>query len=292
MTKGRVKRWVWYLVLGLGIVTGCVAYPYLRYFFFASDMSSSKSSIQVMGHRGASALAPENTLAAFRAAMPHAEVLELDVHLTRDDSVVVMHDPTVDRTTDGKGAIAELAYADLAALDAGSWLGEAFKGERVPTLAQVLDLVNGQRTVLIELKWPRNGIYHNLVPRVVELIRARKAETWVIVQSFEYKYLDELRRLAPDITAYQLLYGYLAFPPVYRDRSFHLGTFPIVEGVKGLAIYYKFLSPSLVEKIHGQGLKIIAWTVNDPFDIRRVANLGVDGIISDNPGAVKGELGL
>lgn len=255
-------------------------------------MSSVTQGIQVIGHRGAAALAPENTLAAFRMAMTSADVIELDVHLTADDSIVVMHDATVDRTTDGKSAIANLKYADIVALDAGSWFGEAFRGERVPTLAQVLDLVNGQRTMLIELKWPQQGTYKKLVSRVVDLIRQRKAESWVIVQSFEYAYLRELHQLAPEITCYQLLYGYISFPPVYMDRSFHVGSFPIVEGASGLAINYKFLSPALVEKFHNKGWKVVTWTVNDPADIRRVANLGVDGIISDNPGVVRSELGI
>lgn len=225
-------------------------------------------------------------------AMETADVIELDVHLTADDSILVMHDATVDRTTDGTGVIADLKYADIAALDAGSWFSDAFKGERVPTLAQVLDMVNGQRTVLIELKWPRNGIYKNLVTRVVELIRERKAESWVIVQSFEYAYLHELRQLAPEITCYQLLYGYISFPPVYMNRGFQLGSYPIVEGAKGLAINYKFLSPALVEKFRNQGWKVVAWTVNDPADMRRVINLGVDAVISDNPGLVRSEIGI
>ena len=285
-----MKKWV-----PVGLVTllimGCFAYPYLRFTFYDSGMVSGGTSVTIIGHRGAAAVAPENTLAAFRAAMPDADVLELDVHLTLDDSVVVMHDATVDRTTDGKGAMLELTIAEIAALDAGSWKGDEFKGEPVPTLAQVLDMVNGTRVVLVELKWPDQGIYKNLVSRVVQLIRDRKAESWVIVQSFEYEYLQQLRQLAPDITAYQLLYGYLSFPPVYMDRSFHVGSYPIVEGVKGLAINYNFLSPSLVTALHDQGLKAVTWTVNDPADIRRVANLGVDGIISDNPGAVRTALG-
>jgi glycerophosphoryl diester phosphodiesterase len=289
--KGRMKRLAVYLVFGIAIVTGCLAYPYLRFNFFNSDMSSGKSSIQAIAHRGVSALAPENTLGAFRLAMATADVIELDVHLTCDDSVVVMHDATIDRTTDGKGMIADLTYAELAALDAGSWFSGEFKGERVPSLAQVLDLVNGSRIVLIELKWPKKGIYRNLVTQVLKLIRERKAESWVIVQSFEYAYLRELYSVAPEVTTYQLLYGYLVFPPVYMNRNFHVGAYPVVEGVSGMAINYKFLSPSLVQEIHQKGLKIVAWTVNDPKDIRRAVNLGVDGIISDNPGVVRTEFG-
>lgn len=286
-----MKKGAAYSLLAFVFLAGCIGYPYLRFNFFSADMTSSPRNMQVIAHRGASGAAPENTLAAFRRALPDADVIELDVHLTADDSVVVMHDATVDRTTNGTGAIHELSSATIANLDAGSWFGDAFAGERVPTLDQVLDLVNGQRTVLIELKWPHQGIYLNLVRRVAETIREHRAESWVIVQSFEYRYLHELHLLAPDITFYQLVYGYRSFPPVYRDRTFHVGTFPTVEGASGLAIYYKFLSPQVVARYHAMGWKVVTWTVNDPGDIRRVANLGVDGIISDNPGVVRTELG-
>ncbi len=286
-----LKKWSAYSLPALAILAACIGYPYLRFSFFSADMTSSPGNIQVIAHRGASDAAPENTLAAFRLALSDADALELDVHLTADELVVVMHDATVDRTTTGTGALAEMTYATVATLDAGSWFGPAFANERVPTLDQVLDLVDGERTVLVELKWPQQGIYTNLVARVVDIIRKHKAESWVIVQSFEYEYLRELHTLAPDITFYQLVYGYRSFPPVYRDRTLHLGRFPAIEGASGLAIYYKFLSPQVIKKYHAMGRKVVTWTVNDPGDIRRVANLGVDGIISDNPGVVRMELG-
>ncbi len=246
----------------------------------------------VISHRGFSAQAPENTLAAFAEGMKQASIIELDVHLTKDDTVLVMHDNTVDRTTNGKGLIADLTYAEIAQMDAGSWFGQKFAGEKVPTLSQVLDLVRGQRTVLIELKWPKEGNYENLVAGVVDVIRNHRAEHWTIVQSFEYKYLEELHRIAPDITYYQLLYGTLSWPRSYYSREFHWGRYPIVEGIAGMAVNYHYLSPTMVASLKAKKLKVFTWTVNEPEDIRRVYNLGVDGIITDNPALVNRELNL
>lgn len=274
-------------------LAGAVAFPYLRFKMLSSEIQSGAMiHPAVISHRGFSAQAPENTLAAFGEGMKQASIIELDVHLTKDDIVVVMHDNTVDRTTNGKGLIADLTYAEIALLDAGSWFGQKFAGEKVPTLSQVLDLVGGQRTVLIELKWPEQGIYQNLVTKVVEVIRDHHAEQWTILQSFEYKYLAEINQMAPDLTYYQLLYGTLSWPRVYYSRGFHWGRYPIVEGIAGMAVNYNFLSPTMVALLKGKKLKVFTWTVNEPEDIRRVYNAGVDGIITDNPDLVNRELNL
>lgn len=272
-------------------VAGALAFPYLRFKMLSAEIQSGATTqLTVIGHRGFSAQAPENTLAAFREGMKYAGIIELDVHLTKDDSVVVIHDNKVDRTTNGKGAIAELTYAQIASMDAGSWFAQEFAGEKVPTLSQVLDLVQGKCMVLIELKWPEEGNYEQLVTRVVDVIRNHRAEGWTIIQSFEYTYLEELHRMAPDITYYQLLYGTLSWPRSYFSREFHLGRYPIIEGIAGMAVNYKYLSPTMVASLKAKKLKVIAWTVNDSEDIRRVYNLGVDGIITDNPAAVNKEL--
>lgn len=262
------------------LVGGGIGFPHFRFMMTSADPPFAK--VLVIGHRG-SGLAPENTLAAFRAGLPHSDMLELDIHLTRDGAVIVAHDADAQRTTGKDASWSELTLVEIQALDAGSWLGPEFAGEKVPTLDEVLSLVAGQTKVLIELKWPDGGIYEGLVSKVVSIIRAHQAESWVVIQTFEAAYLREAIQLAPDIPCYQLIVGALNFPPMYQDRTFHPGRFHPLEGVKGVVAYFPYLSEGFVRTLHADKLVVGAFTVNEIDDVNRVVNMGVDLVITDHP---------
>ncbi len=225
----------------------------------------------VLGHRGASHAAPQNTLAAFRkAADMGADGIELDVHLSRDGVPVVIHNDTVDATTDGKGLVREMTLAQLKALDAGARFAAEFTGERIPTLEEVLAEVGARLLTNIELK---AGHTAALAPAVVELIRRMGMESRVWFSSFKPYALYRVRAIAPDIPC-GLLYGPLN-PGTLLLRPFtpHEALHP----------YKDMLTEGSIRRAHQRGLRVFTWTLDDPVAARRLAAWGIDGIITNEP---------
>lgn len=240
----------------------------------------------IIAHRGASARAPENTLAAFELAIEQgAHGIELDAKLTRDGQVVVLHDPTVDRTTDGSGRLKDFTLAALRELDAGSSFDPHFAGERIPTLEEVFAAV-GTRTIIdVELtNYASPG--DALVEKVVELIRRFCLEERIFFSSFLPLNLVRAHRLLPQVPC-----GLLALSgiPGRLARSWMGSLFPS----EALIPPYQDIDLPLVEKTHHQGKRVYAYTVDDPVEMRRLIGLGVDALITDDPaeaGLVLGEM--
>ena len=138
----------------------------------------------IIAHRGASGLAPENTLAAIKKAIElKADLIEIDVHQTKDSIIVVIHDKKINRTTSGKGRVKDLFYKEIRRYDAGKWFDPKFEGERVPTLEEVLRLVHGQTKLLIEIKGDDN-FYPNIEKHVYEILKTYNAQNWCEIHSF------------------------------------------------------------------------------------------------------------
>jgi glycerophosphoryl diester phosphodiesterase len=228
----------------------------------------------VLGHRGASHAAPQNTLAAFRkAADVGADGIELDVHLSRDGVPVVIHNNTVDATTDGHGLVREMTLTQLKALDAGAHFDAAFEGERIPTLEEVLAEVGAQLLTNIELKAGQTAA---LVSAVVDLVRRMGMANRVWFSSFKPYALYRVRALAPDIPC-GLLYGPLN-PGTLLLRPFtpHEALHP----------YKDLLTERAVHRAHEHGLRVFTWTLDDPAVARKFAAWGVDGIITNEPAEI------
>lgn len=280
-------KYTLYLVTVVVILFFCITLliPYLSFVIKSEDISSiNKKTILVIGHRGASGQAPENTLASFaRAVDMGVDMVELDVHLTRDDSVMVMHDYNVSRTTDGKGDIESMDFGTIRKLDAGSWFDKQFAHEKVPTLGEVFELVHGRAKVLIELKWPAKGIYPKLVKRVIETIRRYHAESWIILQSFETSYLSEAERLAPDLVRHELVFGRSGIIPFYVHRKPEFGWFSPQPFVSSVNIFYIYASPGFVNDMHQQNKSVYAWAPKKESDMLRLLHSNVDGIITNYP---------
>jgi len=230
----------------------------------------------IIGHRGASAAAPENTLAAFSlAADLGADAVELDVKLSKDGVPVVMHDATVDRTTDGRGRVADLTLADLKTLDAGSRKDAKYAGERVPTLAEAFESVVSRLWINVELtNYETRG--DRLVLLVVRLIQKMSLQRRVLVSSFEPRNIRAVKRLDPSIPVAQLTA--IGMPIYLRDAWLaplirHEARHPDVAQLKqkGVAFFHK------------RGYRVNVWTINDPNDMREFARQGVDGLITDAP---------
>lgn len=230
----------------------------------------------VFAHRGASAHAPENTLAAFRLAVQlGAPAIELDAKLSADGEVVVIHDAMVDRTTDGSGRVCDLPHTALRTLEAGAWFSGQFRGERIPTLGEVFETVGRQVFVNIELTnytTPRDA----LVEKVIELVKAFNLQKNVLFSSFFPHNLKRAASLLPETPCGLLAWAGL---PGWWPRSF------------GFAFgSYQALHPNLADvtarqaaRVHRLKRRIHVWTVNAEADIRRLAAWGVDGIFCDDP---------
>jgi glycerophosphoryl diester phosphodiesterase len=182
--------------------------------WFLSSPEAARARIQVLAHRGASAYAPENTLAAFRLAIEQrADWLELDVQQTKDGQLVVFHDLRMERTSNGHGALRDLTLEQVQQLDAGSWYGPQFAGERIPTFEEVVALAqaNGIR-IFPEIKDPR--LYPGIEERMAAVISAYEYEDSTIVQSFDMTSLDRLRQINPHLKLAAL---YTAASPLRGD---------------------------------------------------------------------------
>ncbi|MCW2887003.1 MAG: glycerophosphoryl diester phosphodiesterase [Streptosporangiaceae bacterium] len=238
-----------------------------------------------IAHRGASAYAPENTLASFReAARRHANLFELDVRRTKDGRLIIMHDATLDRTTDAKRVfrhrapwrISDFTLAEIRRLDAGSWKGRRFRGERVPTLGQTLRAMEGSGLgLLLEVKTPARN--PGIGERVAAELRADRS--WLrpgrlIVQSYDWDFARRFHRLLPQVAV-----GLLGTARAGQLRG--LG-----EYAGYLNSPYQKVTTSYVARAHRLHLKVFAWTVDDPAVMRRMIATGVDGIITDRPGTI------
>lgn len=230
-----------------------------------------------VAHRGYSSVAPENTLAAVAAAIRSgAAYVEVDVHCTADGVPVVVHDATVDRTTDGTGAVAELTAAYVTGLDAGAWYSPAYAGQRVPTLDQVLDLVGASgAALLLEVKGPRTRAD---VGRIVGAVGDRGLTGRVLLQSFDEQVLRDARELAPRLRR-GLLRDELDADPVAAARAVGAVTYnpyavPLLR------------RPDVVAQVNTAGIGVMVFTVDDPRRWRALADLGVDAIITNRPAAL------
>lgn len=228
----------------------------------------------VWAHRGASAYAPENTLTAFiMAARLGADGIELDVHLTKDGEVVVCHDASVGRTTDGEGVIEEMTLAELKALCFGypDAFGKRFLDEKIATLGEVYEAILPTGMVInVELKKTNDGI----VDKVLELEKQYKAKGQVIYSSFCHNYLMELKAKSPDcVTA-----------PLYGDDPDYI---MLGEQLQATALHPSYLpvlaDPDYVSKAHEAGLRIHAYTPNSKEDLKALMDMGVDAVITNFP---------
>ena len=231
-----------------------------------------------IAHRGASGdgLAPENTLAAFEKAIQiGVDVVEVDVHATLDNHVVVIHDATLDRTTDRTGAVKELTFDEVREADAGSWRGASFKDERVPALDEVLDLARHRALVLIEIK------AEYLAERVLQTVVEMDAVSQVVIQSFNQQTLKRIKLLEPTIPA-ALLMGNLPTTPS-RVRARKMVRDVLATGANSVGLWHNVVTPALLEEMRRRALSVWTWTVNEEVAMRDLVQMGIHGIITNYP---------
>ncbi len=240
----------------------------------------------IIAHRGASAYAPENTLASFELALRQgADAIELDAKLTADGHVVVIHDQTVDRTTANTGRVKELPLAALRKMDAGSHFDIAFKGEPVPSLEEVLKAVGQLTYTNIELtNYTSPG--DQLPQKVAELVKRLKLSRRVFFSSFNPLALLRIHRLLPEAPI-----GLLAFPG-WKGAWARSWPGRALIHYQNLHPEMSDVSPQLVQSVHQRQHKLFVYTVNRKEDMQRLFDLGVDGIFTDDPVLARQTLNL
>jgi glycerophosphoryl diester phosphodiesterase len=228
----------------------------------------------IYAHRGASAYAPENTGAAFRKALDmKADGIELDVHLSKDGHVVVIHDEKVDRTSNGKGLIRDLKLDELKSLDFGAWFSSEFAGEPIMTLDEVLSLLDGWDGILnIELK---SGyvLYDNIEQKVIDLLRQHKRIEKCIISSFNHYSLLEIKKLEPALKIGLLYSAGLVDPWKYAKMV----------GAEAIHPFFSSAQAPVVKGCNDNGIIINPWTIDQPEIIKALTQFGVDGIITNVP---------
>lgn len=246
----------------------------------------------IIAHRGASGLAPENTLAAFQKAIDiGVDRIEMDLRQSIDGEVVVIHDKTIMRTTNGWGSVRKLSLKRLQRYSAGSWFHPDFSAEKVPTFREVLELINGQTTLLLEIK--EGSPYHHGIERnILKIINEYKAHEWCIIQSFNDQVLNNFRN-APDLhsNVQKLFEALIPVAPFYAGSRFSYKRIKTYGFAEEININYRYVNPRVVRKVHEMGKKVNVWTVNQPQNLIKYTQMGVDGIITDFPDKLKEILG-
>jgi len=237
----------------------------------------------LVAHRGASAEAPENTLASIRKAWEYGvDGVEVDIHLSSDKKCIVIHDPLTDRTADHPAVVAACTADDLRGFDAGSWFDPRFGGERIPLIEEVLDTIPAGKFLCIELKDGR-GLEEALRDRLCVLGR----EESVCVLAFDVERVARFKALMPDVPAFLLLVPGID-PATKLPLPFKQDVIERVKacGADAPACYEGAVTKEFVEAVHGAGMPLLVWVVDDPDRAQKLARWGVDAIATNDPAKI------
>jgi glycerophosphoryl diester phosphodiesterase len=250
-------------------------------------MTARGRRVEVIGHRGSSRVAPENTLASFRLGWRETTTCELDIRPTVDGRLLVIHDESTKRTTGVNFKVAKHSLSKLQQLDAGSWKGMQWKGEKLPSLEEVIAAMPADKRLLVEIKAGRE-----VVPELARVIRASGKEKQVLLHSFVYASCFEAKKALPHIPVYFLIASLQnpltgawspsidqALAKVKKARLDGIGANDTV-----------LVDAVAVQKIHSAGWKLNIWTVDRVDEAKRLIDLGVDGVITNRPGWLKARL--
>ncbi|MBM7693084.1 glycerophosphoryl diester phosphodiesterase [Peribacillus deserti] len=251
---------------------------YLKKIIWRSE-ASPPSQPFIIAHRGASGYCPENTFAAFDKSIEQgADYIELDIQLSLDGKLVVIHDPALDRTTNGKGFVKNWTYQDLRRLDSGSWFHEQYKNERIHCLEDIFTRYNGKAGLIIEMKKPSlyPGIEKKLAEALIRVSFSSSLKYPVIVQSFNENALKTFREYSPHIPIGMLVKKH---PAGLSNKK-----------IKRISEFAQFINPKinmvnrrLIQRIHSFGLGVLVWTVRDKQAAEKLRHFGVEGLITDYP---------
>jgi glycerophosphoryl diester phosphodiesterase len=249
-------------------------------------LATSCLGVEFVAHRGASYLAPENTMASVELAWKlGAEGVEIDIYLTKDGRIIAIHDKDTERTTGRKWKMADHTLAELRTLDAGTWKDPSFAGEPIPTLEEIVAAIPQGRRLFIEIKCEKH-----VLPELHRVLAASgKPPEQIVVIAFDLETATECKRLMPKVKTYWL-FGRSPKRDKVTNAIIGGRIDELIEtcrqaGLDGLDLSKDSeLTKQIVDKIHALGLGLYVWTVNSPEDALRMIDLGVDGITTDRPG--------
>jgi glycerophosphoryl diester phosphodiesterase len=237
----------------------------------------------IIAHRGASAVAAENTMAAFREAIAAgADGIEFDVRLSKDHVPVIIHDNTLRRTGRSKGRIADLTWNELKQVDVGSWFTGS--SEILPSLIDLFTLFESNDLLLyLEMKCDSPSDYVPLAEACSKLIRSYNFQERVIVECFDLRALEIVKKIAPDIKTAALFESAIPLPFLLDQRIIDQ---TVAVGASELALHHRLARPRLVQKAKLAGLQVVVWTVDNPKWIERASSIGIDALITNDPAAM------
>jgi glycerophosphoryl diester phosphodiesterase len=259
------KHWKF---IGIAILIVIVGWSGLRLAF----RSTSITEPYMVGHRGAMGLAPENTIASLQKAVDHhVNLIEVDVHRTVDGELVVIHDNSLTRTTNGDGKIKEMTWAELSQLEAGSHFSLEFAGEPIPRLQDVIDFCKANDVILV-LEGKYTADYPGMEQQILALLAANDMLDQIILISFDHEWVDGIHDLAPEM------------PVGYLCKNIDVNTLPadgkVIVDAKWTALVF---NPLMIYQAHQRGYEVVAYTVNEPWKMKLLYWLGVDGITTNRP---------
>jgi len=229
--------------------------------------------IEIIAHRGASAITPENTIVSFlEAVKAGSDIIEFDAHLSRDNEVIIIHDNTVNRTTDGLGKIRDLTLPEIKKLDAGSWFSAEFEGERIPTLDELLQKDFNGVKLNIELKGALKE-YEQFPEIVIKKIRKYDAVNRVVITSFNTDFLKRVMVLDAEIP-----FGIISNFKIRNHWEISLK-----KNASQINPLWYFVNKTFVKKAHKYDVRVYPWTINRKYIVLWLLKMGIDGMITDHP---------
>jgi glycerophosphoryl diester phosphodiesterase len=251
---------------------------------FADAQDTIFKTPVITSHRGAASFAPENTIASVQKALDMGVTrIEIDIRQTKDSVLVLLHDKKLKRTTGQKGKLKNLKFSETIGLNASSGFKSVYTSQQIPTLSEVLKLVNGKSKLVLDLKVSGKSIEKKLI----KLIDSCHAQSWCIIASMKDRPLKRIHKLEPLIELHKSFVGKIPFMPVYIAIGLFTRSLKKYDYVSEFNFKYNFISKHLVNKIHKLNKKINAWTVDKQSKFIKVVSKNVDGVITDNPNISK-----
>lgn len=270
----------------------CMSLP--RFVFFMTGLAivsvtSTLSAVEIIGHRGASYDAPENTLASINLAWQHnADAVEIDIYLSKDGQIVAYHDKTTKRIGGRNRAVKSQTFAELQTLDVGAWKNAKYKAERIPTLTQILQTIPEQKRLFIEIKCGPE-----VLPQLKQdLAASGKTAAQTAIIGFDYETMQQAKQLMPEL---EVIWVFKVSQNKITRKWAHNAGYYIQKAkaanLDGLDLgYNQFVTKTFVEQARAAGLPVYVWTVNKVADAKKLAEMGVAGITTDRPGLLNSAL--
>ncbi len=244
--------------------------------------------MKIIAHRGWSSRAPENTEVAINKAIElGVDMVEIDIRRTADNQIVVFHDSRLKRLTGSPGMVRNRTLAELQQLECGSWFDESYRGERILTFSQALEIMRGRTKVMVEIKIDKRDRFDQCVPQMLSTISDQGMDEQVCLQSFNSNILKGIHHTKPNMELHKLIVFNIPLSPFYFDEKISTGKVFREEFYRAINIDYRYVTIPLLNYLRKHNKEIYSWTANKVRPMNRLVKMGVDGIITNYPSKLK-----